>query len=88
MRRREFITLLGGAATAWPFAVRSQQPQRTHRIGILSPGHAELSDPTFQNVTAFLRGLDELGYTEGQNLIVNRQYAEGSPARLSELAAE
>jgi putative tryptophan/tyrosine transport system substrate-binding protein len=83
MRRREFITLFGMAAT-WPLMARAQQPRR---IGILSPGHA-VSDPIFQNVNAFLRRLEELGYTEGQNLVVYRQYAEGSPARLSELAAE
>src|SRR5438132_8165104 len=87
MQRREFITLLGSAAAGWPLVARAQQPRRTRQIGILSPGHA-LSDPIFQNVNAFLRALEALGYTEGQNLVVYRQYAEGSPARLSELAAE
>jgi putative ABC transport system substrate-binding protein len=86
MRRREFILALGAAA--WPLAARAQQTERTHRIGILSPGHAELSDPTFQNVNVFLEACTKLGYAEGQNLIVSRQYAEGNPARLSELAAE
>jgi putative ABC transport system substrate-binding protein len=88
MRRRDFISLVGGTAATWPLVVRAQQPRRTRRIGILSPGHRELSDPIFQNVNAFLRGLEELGYTEGQNLVVYRQYAEGSAARLSELATE
>jgi putative ABC transport system substrate-binding protein len=87
LRRREFISLLGGAA-AWPVTARAQQPERMRRIGILSPGHSELSDPTFQMVNAFLRGLHELGYTEGQNLTVDRQYADGNPSRLRELAAE
>lgn len=86
MRRREFITLLGTAAS-WPFVADAQQAPRARRIGILSPGHAE-PDPTFQMLNAFLQGLHELGYTEGQNLTVDRQYAKGSPARLSELAAE
>jgi putative ABC transport system substrate-binding protein len=63
MRRREFIGLLGGAV-AWPLAARGQQAQGMRRIGILSPGHSEVSDPTFQMVKAFLRGLHELGYTE------------------------
>jgi putative ABC transport system substrate-binding protein len=84
MRRREFITFFGAAA-AWPLGARAQQP---HRIGILSPGHGEPSDPTFQMLNAFLRGLDNLGYTEGRNLIVYRQYADRSPARLRELATE
>ena len=87
MRRREFIGLIGSGA-AWPFAARSQQAQGMRRIAILSPGHSELSDPTFQMVNAFLRGLHELGYTEGQNLTVDRQYADGNPARLRDLAAE
>jgi len=87
MRRREFILALGGTA-AWPLATRAQQADRMRRIGILSPGRAELSDPTFQTLNAFLRGLSELGYTEGQNLIVFRRYADGSTARLRELAAE
>jgi ABC-type uncharacterized transport system substrate-binding protein len=87
MRRREFITLLGGAAI-WPLAARAQQAQEMRRIAILSPGHSDLSDPTFQMVNAFLEGLHELGYTEGQNLIIDRQFARGNPAQLRELAAE
>src|SRR5262249_3352135 len=87
MRRREFIALLGGAAT-WPFSARAQQAQGMRRIGILSPGHSEPSDPTFQMVNAFLRGLHEFGYTEGRNLTVDGKYSNGNPARLSELAAE
>jgi putative ABC transport system substrate-binding protein len=87
MRRREFILALG-ATVAWPLMGHAQQPERMRRIGILSPGHSELSDPTFQMVNAFLRGLHELGYTEGQHLTIDRQYADGSPARLRELAAE
>jgi putative tryptophan/tyrosine transport system substrate-binding protein len=85
MRRREFITLFGTTAT-WSLVARAQQPRRTRQIGILSPGHA--SDPIFKNVDAFLRALEALGYTQGQNLVVYREYAEGSVARLSELAAE
>jgi putative ABC transport system substrate-binding protein len=87
-RRREFITLIGGTAAAWPLAARAQQPERKRRIGILSPGHSELSDPTVQMLDAFLEGLRELGYTEGQNLTIDRQFADGSTARLHELASE
>jgi ABC-type uncharacterized transport system substrate-binding protein len=85
MRRREFILALGAAA-AWPPMARAQQPERMRRLGILSPGHSD--DPTSQTLKAFLGGLHELGYTEGQNLTIDRRYADGSPARLRELAAE
>ena len=85
--RRDFIISLGGAV-AWPIAARAQQPERTRRIGILSPGRPELPDPTFYMLNAFLQGLHELGYTEGQNLTIERQFANGSSDRLRELAAE
>jgi putative tryptophan/tyrosine transport system substrate-binding protein len=79
VRRREFIRLLGGA-TAWPLAARGQQPERTRRIGILSPGRSELPDPTFNMLNAFLQGLHELEYTEGQDLTIERQYANDRSA--------
>ena len=88
MRRREFLVLFGGVNLAWPLAARAQQPERTRRIGILSPGRPELPDPTFNMLNAFLQGLHELGYTEGVNLIIERQYANGSSDQLRELAAE
>ena len=87
MKRREFIALLGGAA-AWPLAARAQQPDRTPLIGILSPGRPELPDPIFNMLNAFLQRLHEIGYTEGQNLTIERHYANGSSDRLRELAAE
>ena len=85
--RREFITLVGGAA-AWPLAVRAQQATKVPRLGILSPGRSELPDPNFNMLDAFLQGLQELGYRDGQNLAIERQYADGSSDRLRELAAE
>jgi putative tryptophan/tyrosine transport system substrate-binding protein len=85
VRRRRFITLLGGAAT-WPLAARAQS--KVARIGTLSPGRSELPDPTLNMLNAFLQGLRELGYTEGQNVAIERQYADGSSDRLRELAAE
>ena len=67
MRRREFITLLGGAAAAWPLAARAQQPQRMRRIGVLMNLAAD--DPEGQARNAvFLQGLQELGWTVGRNV--------------------
>src|SRR5262245_3616829 len=87
MRRREFITLLGGAA-AWPLAARAQQDGKLPRLGILSPGRSELPEPGVTMLDAFVQGLHELGYAEGRNLILERRYAEWRPERLRELAAE
>ena len=87
MRRREFITLLGGVA-AWPLTARAQQATKVPRLGILSPGRSELPDPNFNMLDAFLQGLQELGYRDGQNLAIERQFADGSSDRLRELTAE
>src|SRR5215470_13686574 len=87
VRRREFLALVGGGSLAWPLAARAQQPERT-RISILSPGRSELPDPTFNMLNAFLQRLHELGYTEGENLTIERRFANGIPDRLRELAAE
>jgi ABC-type uncharacterized transport system substrate-binding protein len=84
MRRRDFLTGLLLAGAMRPAC--AQQP--TRRIAILSPGGSEPHDPTFNTVNAFLRGLQELGYKEGQNLTVEREYANGSSDRLAELASE
>jgi putative ABC transport system substrate-binding protein len=85
MRRREFITLLGGTAAAWPLAARAQQPGRVPRIGVLGAASAS----AFANRVAELRaGLRDLGYVEGINIIIEFRWAEGNYARLPELAAE
>jgi putative ABC transport system substrate-binding protein len=85
MRRREFITLLGGTAAAWPLATRAQMQRKMARIGYLGAG--------IRNVIphprdAVLQGLRDLGYVEGQNFVLVDRYAEGQQERLPELAVE
>jgi putative tryptophan/tyrosine transport system substrate-binding protein len=88
MRRRDFIPLLGGTAVAWPLVARAQPATKMPRIGILSPGRSELPDTTLSLLNSFLRGLHELGYTEGQNVAFERQYGEWSSDRVRDLAGE
>jgi putative ABC transport system substrate-binding protein len=86
MQRREFITLLGGAA-AWPFAARAQQPERMRRIGILLPAVAD--DPEFQAwVGAFLQELALLGWTIGRNVRIDTRWATANAADIRRHAAE
>jgi putative ABC transport system substrate-binding protein len=83
LRRREFITLLGGATAAWPLAARAQQPASA-RLGVLLYSNPT-ADPQMQAVR---RGLSDLGYVEGRNISLAYRYAEGSAERLPDLAAE
>src|SRR5712691_1898583 len=82
--RREFITLLGGAAVAWPLAARAQQPALPV-VGFLRS--ASLADAT-DLVTAFRQGLKEAGFVEGQNVAIELRSAEDHPDRLQALVAE
>jgi putative ABC transport system substrate-binding protein len=85
MRRRQFITLLGGAAAAWPLAARAQQAVKVFRIGFLG------NDPTIPATgagKAFADGLRENGFVEGQNIIIERRFMEGRAERASAFAAE
>src|SRR5262249_42179586 len=86
MIRREFITLLGGAA-AWPLAARAQQPERMRRIGVLLPAAAD--DREFQIwVAAFHQGLGQLGWIIGRNLRIDTRWAGAGGADISRHAAE
>jgi len=88
VKRREFITLLGGALLAWPLATHGQQTGKVWRIGFLTP--RSRPSPTGQDAfsAAFMRGMNELGYSEGKNLAVEWRYADGDYKRLAGFAAE
>jgi putative ABC transport system substrate-binding protein len=86
MKRREFITLLGGAAT-WPLAARAQQGERVRRIGVLMNLAAD--DPeTLARVTAFAQGLQELGWRDGRNVRIDYCWAAGDAGRFHRCAQE
>jgi ABC-type uncharacterized transport system substrate-binding protein len=87
MRRREFITLLGGAAAAWPLAARAQQVDRVRRIGVLMAMSAD--DPESQSrLAAFAQGLQQLGWTIGQNVRVDYRWSGGNADNMRKYAAE
>src|SRR5262247_2138150 len=87
MRRREFITLLRGAA-AWPLAARAQQPDRAHRVGVLIAS-ATADDPDGQaRFTAFAQALQQLGWTEGRNVRIDIRWGMGDAERIHKYAAE
>jgi len=87
MSRREFIVLVGGAATAWSTAARAQQSGQIRRIGVLQG--LLPSDPEYQRRTTQLtEGLRDLGWIEGQNFVFEFRYPEGRFERLAELADE
>src|ERR1700738_3526727 len=83
MRRREFISLLGGVAATWPLAARAQQPGKSPRIGVLVS-----ASPPHPFADAFWRGLHALGYSEGQNIKVDFRYTNGQSDRAEEYAEE
>ena len=87
MRRREFITLVGGAAVAWPIAARAQQPERVRRIGVLSI-FAESDLEWRASIKAFQHRLQELGWIDGRNVQIKYRLAAGNIERLSTFANE
>jgi putative tryptophan/tyrosine transport system substrate-binding protein len=87
MKRREFITLLGGAATAWPLAAHAQQGERMRRIGILT-GIAGEDTETKARISAFLQELQRLGWTEGRNVRIDIRAGAGNAVATRKYAAE
>jgi putative ABC transport system substrate-binding protein len=86
IRRREFITLLGGAA-AWPLAARAQQPERVRRIGVLMPG--DENEPQYKSyLSAFIQGLTGLGWTDGRNARMDLRWGGVDINRMRALAQE
>ena len=87
MRRREFITLLGGAAAAWPVAARAQQGEQMRRVGVLV--NLAANDPMGQaRVAAFVQGLQATGWSDGRNVRINTRWAAADPGNYRKYAAE
>jgi ABC-type uncharacterized transport system substrate-binding protein len=88
MKRREFITLLGGAAAAWPLAARAQQPERMRRIGALNGG-SSADDPDGQaRLAAYLQQLQQLGWTDGRNVRIDYRWGLGDADNIRKYTAE
>jgi putative tryptophan/tyrosine transport system substrate-binding protein len=85
MRRRRFIALLGGAAVSWPVVARAQQGRHVPIIGYVAPTNPAMPS---RSTDAFLRRLRELGWIDGQTIIIESRWAAGRPERLDEIAAE
>jgi putative ABC transport system substrate-binding protein len=85
VKRREFVTLLGSAALAWPLAARAQQPERTPVVGFLS---SESRSAFGHRLEGFHRSLAESGYVEGKNVVVEYRWAEGQYERVPRLASD
>jgi len=87
MRRREFMTFLGGAAAAWPLTARAQQGEPMRRVGVLMP-YSEGDDEGQASVAALQRGLQDLGWTEGRNIRFDIRWAGGNPDMARTFARE
>jgi putative ABC transport system substrate-binding protein len=87
IRRREFVTLLGGAAATWPLALRAQQPERMRRVGALMNTAVNSADGQAR-FAAFVDGLQQLGWTDGRNARLDVRWAAGDPERIRRYATE
>jgi len=87
MKRREFITLLGGAAAAWPLAARAQQPERTRRVGVLMNLSSDDAEGQAR-LAAFHQGLQQLGWSVGGNVRIDYRWGAGDADRIRKFAAE
>src|SRR5262245_35739163 len=88
MRRRQFITLLGGAAAAWPLAVRARQGERMRRVGVLSGGTAADDPDNHARYRAFRQQLEQLGWTDGSNVRIEYRHGLGNADNTRKYAAE
>jgi putative tryptophan/tyrosine transport system substrate-binding protein len=87
VRRREFITVFGGAAATWPLAVRAQQPERLRRVGLLL-GYSEGDAEGQASTAAFRQKLQELGWTEDRNIRIDTRWASSDPNKARTFAKE
>ena len=89
MKRRDFITLLGGAAAAWPLAARAQRNERVRRIGVFFAGAVDANDTdTRSRLAAFQQGLQQLGWSDGRNVQIDYRFGGGNAALIRKYAGE
>jgi ABC-type uncharacterized transport system substrate-binding protein len=88
LKRREFITLLGGAAAAWPLAARAQQGERMRRIGVLTAGPLPDDQDARANIAAFVEGLQQLGWVDGRNVRIDYRWGLGQADTIRRQAAD
>jgi putative tryptophan/tyrosine transport system substrate-binding protein len=88
MRRRDFIGIVVGSAAAFPFAARAQQPDRIRRIGVLYSGSTEDDPETKIQLAAFVKELQQLGWSDGRNVRIDYRFAAGNPENYTKYAAE
>ena len=82
MRRRDFVSLVGGSAIIWPLAARAQQGERMRRVGVLVNVAEDDLEAQAENL-AFLQGLQQLGWTDGRNIRIDTRWTAGDPARVA-----